>query len=79
MAPPMEDGQVEFDPEHANDLHHLAEDVTAFLMWTAEPKMMARKQTGLVAVLFLTLLIVLLYLTNKKIWAPVKKRAKGES
>ena len=79
MAPPLEDGSVEFDDGHANDLHHLSEDISAFLMWTAEPKMMARKQTGLVAVLFLTLLTVLLYLTNKKIWAPVKKRAKGES
>ena len=47
-------------------------DVSAFLMWTAEPKMMARKQAGFVGVVFLTLLSVLLYLTNKRIWAPVK-------
>ena len=31
----------------------IAQDVAAFLMWTAEPKMMARKQAGLTAVLFL--------------------------
>ena len=79
MGPPMEDEQVEFADGHSNSLEHMAQDVSAFLMWTAEPKMMARKQTGLVSVLFLTLLTVLLYLTNKKIWAPVKKRAKGES
>ncbi|KMW60425.1 ubiquinol cytochrome C oxidoreductase, cytochrome C1 subunit [Candidatus Rhodobacter oscarellae] len=78
MAPPLEDGRVEFDPEHANDLHHLSEDISAFLMWTAEPKMMARQQAGFVAVLFLALLTVLLYLTNKKIWAPVKRAAKGQ-
>ena len=52
-------------------------DVAAFLTWTAEPKMMARKHTGFVAVLFLTLLTVLLYLTNKRIWAPIKKNAKS--
>jgi ubiquinol-cytochrome c reductase cytochrome c1 subunit len=50
----------------------IAQDVAAFLMWTAEPKMMARKQAGVTAVLFLTVLTVLLYFTNKKIWAPVK-------
>jgi ubiquinol-cytochrome c reductase cytochrome c1 subunit len=50
----------------------IAQDVAAFLMWTAEPKMMARKQAGLTAVLFLTVLTVLLYFTNKKLWAPIK-------
>lgn len=72
MGPPLADGQVDFDDEHANDLHNLAMDVSAFLMWTAEPKLAARKQAGLTAVLFLIVLSVLLYLTNKKLWADVK-------
>jgi ubiquinol-cytochrome c reductase cytochrome c1 subunit len=72
MGPPLSDEQVEFADGHENDLHHMAQDVAAFLMWTAEPKMMARKQAGFVGVLFLTILSVLLYLTNKRIWAPVK-------
>lgn len=72
MAPPLSDEQVEFADGHANDLHHMSEDVAAFLMWTAEPKMMARKQAGFVGVLFLTVLSVLLYLTNKRLWAPIK-------
>lgn len=76
MAPPLYGEDVEFADGHANDLHHLTEDVSAFLMWTAEPKMMARKQAGFVGVLFLTILSVLLYLTNKRLWAPVKARYK---
>lgn len=72
MAPPLSDELVEFADGHANDEHHLAEDVAAFLMWTAEPKLGARKQAGFAGVIFLTLLSVLLYLTNKKLWAPVK-------
>jgi ubiquinol-cytochrome c reductase cytochrome c1 subunit len=72
MAPPLSDELVEFSDGHANDLHHLSEDVSAFLMWTAEPKMMARKQAGLLGVVFLTVLSVLLYLTNKRIWAGIK-------
>ena len=74
MPPPMEDEQVEFDDGHKNDLHHMSADVSAFLMWTAEPKMMARKHLGLLAVLFLSLFTVLLYLTNKKLWAPIKRK-----
>ncbi len=50
----------------------LAQDVAAFLMWAAEPKMMARKHAGFTAVLFLIVLTVLLYFTNKKLWAPHK-------
>lgn len=76
MPPPLSDGLVEFADEHSNEVHHLAEDVSAFLMWTAEPKMGARKQAGFMGVLFLTLLSVLLYLTNKRLWASVKHRTK---
>jgi len=74
MSPPLseEGGEVEFADEHANDQETLAEDVSAFLMWTAEPKLNARKYVGLVAVLLLSLLSVLLYLTNKRLWAPHK-------
>ncbi|NBR91725.1 MAG: cytochrome c1 [Rhodobacteraceae bacterium] len=77
MGPPLADEQVEFDDGHDNSLHHMSQDVAAFLMWAAEPKMMARKQAGFVAVLFLVLLTSLLYLTNKRLWAPVKKGAKA--
>jgi ubiquinol-cytochrome c reductase cytochrome c1 subunit len=52
----------------------MAEDVAAFLMWTAEPKMAARKQAGFAGVIFLTLLSVLLYLTNKRLWSSVKHK-----
>ncbi|SEQ70215.1 cytochrome c1 [Thalassovita taeanensis] len=76
MSPPLAGEDVEFADGHSNELHHESEDVASFLMWTAEPKMMARQHTGFVAVLFLTILSVLLYLTNKRIWAPVKKKAK---
>jgi ubiquinol-cytochrome c reductase cytochrome c1 subunit len=72
MAPPLSDEQVEFADGHDNSVHHMSQDVAAFLMWTAEPKMMARKQVGFVGVLILTVLSVLLYLTNKKLWAPHK-------
>ncbi|MDA5556821.1 cytochrome c1 [Shimia sp. MMG029] len=72
MAPPLYGEDVEYADGHSTSLHHEAEDVSAFLMWAAEPKMMARKQAGLTGVLFLVVLSTLLYLTNKKLWAPIK-------
>ncbi len=72
MAPPLYGEDVEFDDGHANTIESQSEDVAAFLMWAAEPKMMARQQAGLTGVIFLTVLTVLLYLTNKRIWAPIK-------
>lgn len=74
MPPPLSDGLVEFADGSPNDVEAMAEDVAAFLMWTAEPKLMARKKAGFVGVLMLTILAALLYLTNKRIWAPVKGR-----
>lgn len=72
MPPPLMDDLVEYQDGHSASLHHTAEDVAAFLMWTAEPKMMDRQQVGFVSVIFLVLLSVLLYLTNKRLWAPIK-------
>jgi ubiquinol-cytochrome c reductase cytochrome c1 subunit len=74
MAQPLYGDDVEYADGHESDLHHEAMDVAAFLMWTAEPKMMARKQAGFAGVVFLTLLSVLLYLSNKRLWAPVKNK-----
>jgi len=78
MAPPLYGDDVEFDDGAPADLESASKDVAAFLMWSAEPKLAVRKQMGLVAVIMLGLLSVLLYLTNKKIWAPVKRRHKVE-
>lgn len=74
MPPPLSDGQVEFQDGSPNDVAHMAKDVAAFLMWTAEPKLEARKHTGFDAVIFLGLLASLLFLTNKKLWAPIKRK-----
>jgi len=75
MPPPLEDGQVEFRGGAANDLNAMATDVSAYLMWTAEPKMDIRKKTGFLVVAFMILLTTLLYLTNKKLWAKKKRKA----
>lgn len=74
MPPQLEDGQLDFIDGHSNTAHHMAQDIAAFLMWTAEPKMTARKETGFYVFVFLVFLTALLYLTNKKLWAPHKRK-----
>ena len=76
MAPPLYGDDVEYADGHSTELEDVAQDVAAFLMWTAEPKLNARKEAGLTGVIFLTVLSVLLYLTNKRLWAPHKHKRK---
>lgn len=77
MPNPLSDGQVEYPkgpdgrapvPE---TVAQYSKDVTAFLMWTAEPHLEARKRIGFQVMAFLALFAVLLYFTKKKVWADV--------
>jgi ubiquinol-cytochrome c reductase cytochrome c1 subunit len=72
MPEPLSDDLVTYADGTAATTSQMAEDVSSFLLWAAEPKLMARKEAGFKAVIFLVILASLLYLTNKRIWAGVK-------
>lgn len=74
MPPPLTEELVEYQDGTPATVEQMSEDIAAFLMWAAEPKLNARKHAGFTAVLFLVILSVLLYLTNKSIWKPLKHR-----
>jgi ubiquinol-cytochrome c reductase cytochrome c1 subunit len=74
MTPPLSDDAVTFADGTPATVDQMATDVAAFLMWVAEPKLNARKEAGLTAVLLLGLLTVLLWYSNRKLWAPVKRQ-----
>lgn len=69
MAPPLADGMVTYDDGSPETLDQYAHDVSAFLMWAAEPHLEARKATGFTVMIFLILFGGLVYLTKRKIWA----------
>jgi ubiquinol-cytochrome c reductase cytochrome b/c1 subunit len=69
MPKPLSDGQVTFDDGSPATVQQYAKDVSAFLMWAAEPHLEARKRTGLQVMLFLLVFSGLLYFTKKKVWA----------
>ena len=69
MPKPISDGQVTYDDGSPQTAEQYAKDVTAFLMWTAEPHMEARKRLGLQVMIFLIVFAGLMYFTKKKVWA----------
>jgi cytochrome c1 len=71
MPKPLNDGQVTYDDGAPQTIDQYAKDVTAFLMWTAEPHMEARKRIGFQVMIFLIVFAGLLYFTKKKVWADV--------
>ena len=74
MSQPLYDDQVTYEDGTPATISQMSEDVAAFLLWAAEPKLMARKEAGFVSVIFLIILSTLLYLTNKRLWSGVKGR-----
>ena len=71
MPPPLSDNAVTFDDGTPATVDQMARDVSAFLAWTAEPKMEERKRLGFMVLVFLGILALLLYLVKKKVWADV--------
>jgi len=83
MPKPLSDGQLTYakndkgEPVVPETVNQYAKDVGAFMAWTAEPHMMARKALGLRVILFLIVLSGLLYYVKKRIWAKVGGEVHG--
>lgn len=71
MGPPLSDGQVTYDDGAPETVLQYAKDVTAFMMWAAEPHMEERKKVGFRVMVFLVLFAGLVYLTKRKVWTEV--------
>jgi len=71
MAPPLSDGLVEYTDGSPETVDQYAKDVSAFLMWAAEPHLGERKRLGFMTIVFLVVFAGLMYLTKKKVWSKV--------
>ncbi|ESZ78064.1 cytochrome c1 [Mesorhizobium sp. L103C105A0] len=71
MPKPLSDGQVTYDDGSPQTIDQYSRDVSAFLMWAAEPHMEDRKKTGFRVLVFLLLFGALMYLTKRKVWEGV--------
>lgn len=73
MPPPLiSDGQVTYADGTKATVDQMSKDVSAFLTWTAEPKLERRHQTGIAVLIFLIFFTVLTYLSYQNIWASKK-------
>lgn len=71
MANPLSEDLVEFDDGTSSTVEQQAKDITAFMMWAADPNLPQRKQRGFIVILFLVIFAGLLYFTKKKVWSDV--------
>ena len=69
MAKPIADDQVTYDDGAPHTVDQYAHDVSAFLMWAAEPHLEERKRTGFMVMVFLVIFTGLIYLTKKSVYA----------
>ena len=69
MAKPINDGDVTYTDGTPETVDQYAKDISAFLMWAAEPHLEERKKTGFRVMIFLLLFAGLVYLTKRKVWA----------
>lgn len=77
MPPPLlSEGQVTYDDGTKATIDQMAQDVAAFLTWTAEPQLIKRRQTGWAVMVFLLFATVLAYLSKQQIWSAVKPKKK---
>ena len=78
MPPPLTaDGQVTYAPGNpAPTVDQMAKDVSAFLVWAAEPSLTRRHSYGFAVVVFLLFGTVLGYLAYRNIWAEAKRKVR---
>lgn len=72
MPNPLSEGQVTYDDGAPQTVEQYSHDVAAFMVWAAEPHMVARKRTGIQVMIFLIVLAGLMYFTKKKVWRDVE-------
>lgn len=72
MAAPLQADQVTYADGTKATVDQMAKDVTAFLAWTAEPKMEERKKLGLGVMIFLLGLGIIALISYRRVWADVK-------
>jgi ubiquinol-cytochrome c reductase cytochrome c1 subunit len=78
MPPPLADGAVPYTNEDGSDVpdemktaDQYARDVSAFLMWVAEPHLNDQKAAGFRVLAFLILFAVLMWFVKQRLWRQV--------
>jgi ubiquinol-cytochrome c reductase cytochrome c1 subunit len=77
MPPPLTtDGQVTYADGTPATVDQMAKDVSAFLVWTAQPDLERRHAAGFAVVVFLLVASILAYLAYQQIWHDAKREVR---
>jgi len=69
MPPPLRaDGQVTYADGTNPTIDQMAKDISAFLAWSAEPRLENRRAAGLATILFLIFATILAYMAYQNVW-----------
>lgn len=79
MPPPLVDGVVPYTDGTKPTVDNYAKDVSAFLMWAAEPKLEERHKLGARVMIFLIVFAVIMYLSKRAVWARLHRRDHAQS
>ena len=74
MSKPLYEGLVEYSDGTKATEEQMAIDIVTFLTWSAEPHLEARHKIGFKSILYLTILIILVYFSMRKIWLRVDSK-----
>ena len=74
MPPPLSDGAIAYTDGTEPTVDNYARDVSAFLMWAAEPKLEQRHKTGARIMVFLIAFAIIMYLAKRRLWARLHRR-----
>jgi cytochrome c1 len=72
MPAPLFEEAVEYTDGSPMTVEQYAKDISAFLTWTAEPKLEARHSMGLNVMIYLIILAGLLYAAKRRLFADVE-------
>jgi len=69
MTPPLVDGVVAYTDGTKKTVDNYARDVSAYLMWAAEPKLEERHNLGARIMIFLLVFAVIMFLAKRAVWS----------
>ena len=74
MSAPLSEGLVDYSDGTQASVEQMSKDVTAFLVWAAEPHLEAQHRMGFKAIIYLIILLTLVYMSKQKVWSRFNSR-----
>ena len=78
MAEPIYEDAVQYSDGTKATKEQITKDVTAFLVWAADPHLESRHKMGFKVFFYLIILLTLVYLSKQKVWSRFERKKEEE-